>query len=300
MSTSTANYKPGQSARSWRSWSILTGVKIIVAAAFAMLFFALSYGAYITREEMLAQKRVEIESVVETAGTVVRGYVDRAASGQITTEEAKAGALRAIADMKFARTNYVFVFSYDAELVYHPNKALMGRSLLNDLDPGISAFAREISRVAKAGGGFALYNFVKPGESAPTRKFSFIYDVPEWGWAIGAGLWVDDVDRSLIGVGEHLAFGLVPMAIVLFAVVMLMTRNIRGLLSGLTTRMMAISQGDLAVDVEGAERRDEIGAMARALGIFKTDGHRENPHDRGAGGRADRARQGRPRNSGNA
>jgi hypothetical protein len=94
MSTDIANHEPGQSAWSWRGWSILTRVKIIVGAAIAMLVFALGYGTFITRDEMLAQKRAEIKSVVETAGTIVRGYVDRAASGRIMTEEAKAGALR--------------------------------------------------------------------------------------------------------------------------------------------------------------------------------------------------------------
>ncbi len=270
MTAKIATSRAAQPSTSWRDWSILTGVKIIVAASFTMLFFALGYGTYVTREEMLAQKRAEIESVVQTAGTIVRGYVDRAASGQITAEEAKAGALRAIADIKFDRSNYAFVFTYDSEMIYHPNKKLQGRSLLNDADPAISAFAREISRAAKEGGGFAFYNFAKPGESAPTRKFSYIYDVPEWGWAIGAGLWVDDVDKTLLGVGEHLAVGLVPMAVVLLALVLVMTRNINGLLNSLAARMMAIAGGDLAVDIEGGERSDEIGAMARALEIFKT------------------------------
>jgi methyl-accepting chemotaxis protein len=47
------------------------------------------------------------------------------------------------------------------------------------------------------------------------------------------------------------------------------TISISTLIKHITRTMSQLAAGDLGVDVEGAERRDQIGNMARAVGIFK-------------------------------
>ncbi len=42
-------------------------------------------------------------------------------------------------------------------------------------------------------------------------------------------------------------------------------------ISVITARMQALAQGDLGVEIDGADRRDEIGEMAAAVQIFKTN-----------------------------
>ncbi|HLJ00991.1 MAG TPA: methyl-accepting chemotaxis protein [Bradyrhizobium sp.] len=49
----------------------------------------------------------------------------------------------------------------------------------------------------------------------------------------------------------------------------LITVSISMLIKRTTRTMSQLASGDLTVDVEGAERRDQIGDMARAVGIFK-------------------------------
>jgi methyl-accepting chemotaxis protein/CHASE3 domain sensor protein len=49
----------------------------------------------------------------------------------------------------------------------------------------------------------------------------------------------------------------------------LISRAITRPLAGITQAMGRLAQGDLAIDVTNAQRRDEIGALARALEIFK-------------------------------
>ncbi|MFX5926222.1 HAMP domain-containing protein, partial [Acinetobacter baumannii] len=50
---------------------------------------------------------------------------------------------------------------------------------------------------------------------------------------------------------------------------LLLGRNIGRLLNAIRRAMSALAEGDLAVVIEGCERRDEIGSMARALQVFK-------------------------------
>ncbi|OYX13803.1 MAG: hypothetical protein B7Z15_06060 [Rhizobiales bacterium 32-66-8] len=53
------------------------------------------------------------------------------------------------------------------------------------------------------------------------------------------------------------------------AALLIVLRRVTGPLSQLTRVMTDVSGGNLTVDVPGAERRDEIGAMAQALLVFK-------------------------------
>jgi len=56
----------------------------------------------------------------------------------------------------------------------------------------------------------------------------------------------------------------------------LFARTISRPLSRLTGTMARLADGDLAVEVEGARRQDEIGAMARAVEVFRENGLKVN------------------------
>jgi methyl-accepting chemotaxis protein len=67
-----------------------------------------------------------------------------------------------------------------------------------------------------------------------------------------------------------LFFSLLGIALVLAAVVTaLIARLIARPIVGMTTAMTALANGDKQTDVTGAERKDEIGAMAKAVLVFK-------------------------------
>ena len=258
--------------RNWRDWSIGANVRALVGASITMIFILMSFAAYTVREEMLSAKRAEVRHVAETGGTIARAFADRAKAGEMTTEAAQAAALQAISAIRFAEGNYVFVSTYDAALLSHPNKKLIGRSLIGDANSALDGFGRELSRVARAGGGMAVYDFPKPGETFATPKFSFVYDVPEWNWAVGAGIWIDDVQGALWLLASKVALIFVPLLIGLAVAVRLLTRNINALLAGLAASMGHVARGDLEADVAGLHRPDEIGDMARALEVFKQTG----------------------------
>jgi methyl-accepting chemotaxis protein len=54
----------------------------------------------------------------------------------------------------------------------------------------------------------------------------------------------------------------------------LFSRSITRPISQLTDTMSKLAEGDLAVDVKGTERRDEVGAMAQAVQVFKDNAHK--------------------------
>jgi len=70
-------------------------------------------------------------------------------------------------------------------------------------------------------------------------------------------------DRVLVGAVLALIAGLVLSA--------LLTRSIAGPLKQMTNAMNALAQGNLFVDIPAWRRSDEVGAMARAMDVFKTN-----------------------------
>ena len=93
--------------------------------------------------------------------------------------------------------------------------------------------------------------------------------MPEWKWSIGSGLWIDDVDSAFWNMALGLAAILVPAVLILLALIVLASRSVSRLLATTVETMTRIAAGDLAVAVEGRERGDEIGAIARAVQVFR-------------------------------
>jgi methyl-accepting chemotaxis protein len=53
------------------------------------------------------------------------------------------------------------------------------------------------------GAGFVKYYWPKPGASEPMPKISYVKLYPEWGWIVGSGIYIDDVEaeaRSTYGI----------------------------------------------------------------------------------------------------
>ncbi len=178
-------------------------------------------------------------------------------------------ALASAGAMRFGAKNYVFVSNFGGVTIAHPNPDLIGKNNTDTRDVAGKYFSREIVAAAKAGSGFVDYYWPKLGEKEATPKISYVIGVPEWSWAVGAGLWVDDVDAAFFGVLTGLATILVPAIVLLLVLIFFSARRVSQLLATSVDNMERIAAGDLSVEVKAQERGDEIGAIARAVQVFK-------------------------------
>jgi methyl-accepting chemotaxis protein len=81
-----------------------------------------------------------------------------------------------------------------------------------------------------------------------------------------------DIARTAQIAGDASVSGSIAAVVgVLLGIILagLITITISTLIKGITQTMSQLAGGDLTVDVNGADRRDRIGDMARAVGIFK-------------------------------
>jgi two-component system NarL family sensor kinase len=61
---------------------------------------------------------------------------------------------------------------------------------------GVATIQRLIAR-ARAGGGLERYTWVKPSTGKPVPKLGYVVPVDQWGWMMGTGIYLDDVDAAL-------------------------------------------------------------------------------------------------------
>ena len=119
--------------------------------------------------------------------------------------------------------------------------------------------------------GFVPYEWPKPGFDKPQPKLSYVVGFTPWNWVVGTGVYIDDLkaqawastQRSLIVVGVILLF--------MLAVSIFVARSITAPLQRMTVTMNDLASGNLAVEVPGIGRGDEIGEMAKAVEVFKSN-----------------------------
>ncbi len=117
---------------------------------------------------------------------------------QITTK-----LLSAIAKIRFGNDGYIFINTLDGNALVSSGKRLSGKNKLweefaEDPEKMRAIFDQEYRAALKTEGDFIYYSFNKP--SAPDRNFpkaSFIYGLPDLNWLVGAGVYLDEVEKNI-------------------------------------------------------------------------------------------------------
>ena len=234
-------------------------------------FLLLDYKA-----ELLERKRLELRHLVETAAKVAQGYHDRAQIGEMTEAEARAEALQVIGSMRYDGSNYFWINDMDAVIVMHPIKPqLIGEDLSDFQDAdGVRLFSEFVRVVQADGAGFVPYVWPKPGSEEPVAKESFVQGFAPWGWVIGTGVYIDDLEALFMA--KLRVVGLVILAVLLSiaGLCMAVARSITKPLTGMIACMQRLADGEREIEIPAQDRGDEIGCMAATVQVFKENSER--------------------------
>ncbi|SHK86950.1 PAS domain S-box-containing protein [Desulfatibacillum alkenivorans DSM 16219] len=108
--------------------------------------------------------------------------------------EIKEEVLSRLDTVHFGQDGYVFAATHDGLMLLGPDK---GRSFLEDKSHWGYAAANKMTSTAKEGGGFVEYSIPDPATGADIKKISYVKEVSDWGWYIGAGINRPDIEREL-------------------------------------------------------------------------------------------------------
>ncbi len=259
--------------KAMKSFGISHRLLLLIALAALGMIAVTGFRLYQLEAELVEQKRNELRQLVEGATAIADSYYKRAEAGEITMEEAQSAALAAIGAMRYNGAEYFWINDMQPAMVMHPFKPqLVGKDLSKFKDPAGNLLFMEFVKVVNAQqAGFVSYLWPRGNEEQPIPKESYVKGFAPWGWIIGSGVYIDDLDavfwEEAIFESGAIAGVLLLMGVISFFIARSITKPINGMIGA----MRALAAGDLKVDIPGVGRRDEIGQMAGAVEVFKNN-----------------------------
>ena len=252
---------------SFKNWNIFN--KILGMVVITVLPFLLILQFYFlpsVEESLLRDKRLELTHLVESSFSVMADFNKQANSGSISLAEAQQKVKDIIQTQRFDGNNYLFITNDKTDMVMHPiTPELNGTDLEDKKDPNGVYLFREFSKIAKSQGeGFVDYYWEKPGHSEPVPKISYVKYLEDWGWILGAGLYVDDIDAEVSSLTNsiYLSIVIVTIFVVLFGI--FLARMISSPIKQLEEAAKKVAGGDNEVRVS-IDTQDETGRLATSF-----------------------------------
>ena len=226
---------------------------------------------YTMRAQMMTDRQAKTQQMVDIGYGILAHYQKLESDGKLSRTDAQAAAIGEIKSLRYDKVEYFWINDMSPKMVMHPIKPeLDGKDLGEMKDPaGNRLFMGFVDVVKTRQAGFYSYLWPKPGFEQPVSKISYVKGFAPWGWIIGTGIYLDDVDAVFRQTA--MMFGLVSLAV--FALVLIastiISRSITRPLNLITSLTGRLASGDGAFEVPYTDRKDEIGGLANALHVFK-------------------------------
>lgn len=232
-----------------------------------------------TRKIMMVEKTEKLRNLVELAH---RGIAQINQDSTLSKVERQTRAKELVKALRYNSNDYLWINDMQAVMVMHPIKpALDGKDLSAFKDPNGKMLFMEMVKVCKTQSeGTVDYAWPKPGSDKPVPKLSYVKLFQPWGWIIGTGIYIEDVESAVEEKKAQIATALAKqrnqliMVIVLVLGIMVsattwiakkITAPIKS--ASLMLKDIAQGEGDLTKHLEVATK-DEVGEMARWFNTF--------------------------------
>lgn len=201
----------------------------------------------------------------------------------------------AVKSMTYGKNNSGYFWIHNTE---SPIPRIIAHPLLTQLEGKLADSAKfnlksgkniyiDVNDILKKGNGSAIYNHKWPKKTAQgiipdVDKSSYLMYYEPLDWVVGSGIYLDDVDAEVARKQtqiekqtQKLIFTLVGISLVVLVLSIIATlfyaRGISSPIVKLTDVADDISKGkNLNQDIEGTDRKDEIGQLAQAIGRLQT------------------------------
>ncbi|WP_039852036.1 methyl-accepting chemotaxis protein [Magnetospirillum fulvum] len=229
----------------------------VVVAALAMFFL---------RSIMVEDRVAKLHNLVEVAQGIAQDNYNRSLKGEFDQAEAQRLTRNILRDLRYDKDEYFFIYAVDGTGVMipgHPERE--GQSALETKDSNGIFIIRRLIELAQAGGGSLFYQFPRVGSDVAIDKLSYANLFAPWGWMMGTGIYIDDIQEIFWDKALHFA-GLVLLVTLLCGALALgVARHIANALKRLSTITNRLANQDYDTVVTEIDRTDEIGSLAVSI-----------------------------------
>ncbi len=227
---------------------------------------------------MTDMKKAELKNYIDIAVNSVSFLVN---SAEFTPEEAKEEAKKILLRQTYGEDGYFFVYDRQGLCLVQPsNRKLEGTSQWDVKNSAGTYVTREVINAALSGDGYLVYSWFKVSKNAEADKLSYSVSIPEWGWVVGTGFYIDDIEEETAKieanisaeikrlVGLFMTFSIVCL-IAVAVIAYFVSRRISSSVSSVSESLKEIAEGegDLTVQLQ-INSADEAGKLAEYFNTF--------------------------------
>jgi len=250
--------------------------KILLTDVLIVALFSALLGWWYPRIRTSAYnaKYEKTQHLVQSAWTVIDHYAKAATSGTLTAAQAQQAARETLKSMRYAEDDYFWITDQRPRMIMHPtNPALEGKDLSAYADPnGVKLFIEMAALCQRSGEGRLAYMWAKPGAAAPVPKVSYVKLFAPWGWIVGSGIYVDDVEAELQQLSSLLLLSSALVCLVGLAFGWIMSRTVARPVHRIVDELVAATEhvSSAATQVSDASQSQAQGTSDQAAAVAQT------------------------------
>ena len=270
---------------------------LIIGTLTLVAFIAVSTIFLIDQKNLIiSEKKSKLVNIVEVPYSIVDAEYKAFQDGKIDEQTAKTNAINAIKNLRYDTKNYIWINDTTTPyptMIMHPIATKLDGTVLNDekyncatkLEFGIDGekistdgkknlFQSFVEVSSKDNSGFVEYLWPKPKEGGGNtdekyEKLSFVKKFDKWGWIIGTGVYIDDVNaqftKSLTKISLIVTVIILLLSIVFYAVIKDIVSKIELLGDGLGGFFKFLNKETPTTKQIAINCDDEIGQMAKVI-----------------------------------
>ena len=156
------------------------------------------YSVFQLRQHIMEEKQIALRELVNSSMGVIQQQYLLYKAGKISEAQAQKLAKDNLRKSRYNQGDYFFIYDFNGTNLMHAAKPEReGKNFINTADPTGKYYLREwIAELERDREGYISYMFPKPGSKEPLAKLSYAKVFEPWGWWLGTGIYIEDVDRD--------------------------------------------------------------------------------------------------------
>ena len=233
------------------------GLCVFVVVLFSCLVFF--YFMPMMRASLVDKKKEMIRELSETAVSILRHYHGRQRAGAMTPDEAKREAIAAIKGLRYGpdMKDYFWINDMNPVMIMHPYRPdLDGKDVSDFADPrGTKLFVEMVNVCRQNKKGYVNYMWQwKDDSSKIVPKISYAVLFEPWGWVLGTGIYIEDVNAEISAFIIRMAIWSSAIIFIALALGLVIGRNVNRIIGTILAEIKRLMNAATAGNLK--ERAD--------------------------------------------
>jgi methyl-accepting chemotaxis protein len=250
----------------YKQWSLSARIGVLSLLVIVGIgILALTFLLPVMEKMMIAEKQTSLRNVVQIAHSLVTEYKTRVEKGEFDLAEGQKRALARINNLRYNTKEYFWINDLHAVVLANPKRPdLVGSNQDSFMSGGKYVFREFIAAVKDSGNGYVAYDQELPGLKRALPKLSYVKLYEPWGWIIGSGIYIDDVDKQISDFRLNTIIALSVLAMCIIGVSIVVARSITRPIKIVAHQM---DNADINTTMN-IDEQNEIGDLARSFDQF--------------------------------